>query len=170
MGAISQTITASMENYLEAIFVLIEDETVARAKDIADRMNGTRASVSKALCGLRDAGYVKHEAYGYVALTKEGRRIAKNVYHRHIALRDFMVTVLSIDEEDADNAACYMEHGLPKHVVDRFADFAEFVRTCPYEGATWTKGLGYRCDKHPDRPAEGCQSCAGDQEGSCTSR
>jgi DtxR family Mn-dependent transcriptional regulator len=154
------TITASMENYLEAIFLLIQENTVARAKDIADRMNVKRASVSKALHGLRNAGLVNHEPYGFVALTREGSRIAKRVHRRHEALKGFMVTVLSIDEAEADEAACYMEHGLSKHVVDRFADFARFVEACPHEGATWVEGLGYRCDEQPGELTVSCERCA----------
>lgn len=147
-----------MENYLEAIFLLIQEKTVARSKDIAGRLQVNRSSVTGALQTLRERGLVNHEPYGYVTLTKDGTTEARRVLRRHRALRDFFVNVLLIDESEADGAACRMEHGISKQIVDRLADFADFVAACPRAGATWVAGFGHRCETTPPSK-DTCRSC-----------
>jgi DtxR family transcriptional regulator, Mn-dependent transcriptional regulator len=158
MAAMAQALSPNMENYLETIFILIREHTVARSKDIADRLNVKRASVTGALHALKDRGLVNYEPYGFVTLTRDGADIAERVRRRHVALRDFLIHVLSIDEAEADAAACHMEHGISKHIVDRFVDFAEFVETCPRAGAKWIHGFGYRCEEGAKEP-ENCERC-----------
>lgn len=148
------TISISMENYLETIFHLVREHTVARVKDIADRRKASRSSVTGMLQALRDHPFVNDEPYGFVTLTPEGAAVAKRVVRRHEALRDFMVEALSIDAEPADEAACHMEHGISRQVVDRFLDFAAFVQTCPQAGAKWIDGFGYRCAEAAEAPGD----------------
>jgi DtxR family transcriptional regulator, Mn-dependent transcriptional regulator len=158
MAVAAQALSASMENYLEAIFLLIRDHTVARSKDIADRLAVSPSSVTGALQALRERGLVHYEPYGFVTLTDAGAEIAGRVARRHTVLRDFMVTVLSIEKTEADAAACRMEHGISKPVVDRFVEFAEFVATCPRAGAKWVHGFRRRCGDGALAP-EDCERC-----------
>lgn len=158
MTAMAQALSPNMENYLETIWMLVREHTVARSKDIASRLNVKRASVTGALRALKDRGLVNYEPYGFVTLTREGTEIARRVRDRHVALRDFMIHVLSIDEADADEAACHMEHGISKHIVDRFVDFADFVESCPRAGSKWIHGFAYRCDEGAKEP-QNCERC-----------
>ena len=144
---IAGTISASMEDYLETIFLLVEKEAVARSKDIAKRLNVTRASVTGALQNLAERGLVNYERYGYITLTKEGTDVARDVVRRHEALKTFFINVLDIDAGEADKAACQMEHAIPRRVVDRLIDFADFVETCPRAGSQWVHGFGYQCQE-----------------------
>lgn len=154
----TEAISVSAENYLEAIFLIAQEHAVARVKDIAERLKVSRPSVTGMLQSLRDRQLVNYEPYGFVTLTHEGADIAKRVVRRHEALRDFMVDVLSIDAAEADEAACHMEHGISKRVVDRFLEFAEFVQTCPRAGAKWVHGFGYRCKEAELTPGD-CERC-----------
>ncbi len=154
----AETISTSMEDYLETIFHLVREHTVARVKDIADRLKVSRSSVTGMLRSLRDHRLINYEPYSFVTLTPEGTEVAGRVVRRHEALRDFMVDVLSIDAAEADEAACHMEHGISKHIVDRFVEFAEFVETCPRAGAQWVQGFGYRCMKATQAPGD-CERC-----------
>lgn len=158
VAAMTATISISMENYLETIFHLVREHTVARVKDIADRLKVSQSSVTGMLQSLRDQGLVHYEPYGFVTLTAEGAAVAQRVVRRHETLRDFMIEVLSIDAAEADEAACHMEHGISKQVVDRFLDFAEFMQTCPRAGAKWIHGFGYRCMEAAGSPHD-CERC-----------
>ncbi|MDZ4200074.1 MAG: metal-dependent transcriptional regulator [Kiritimatiellia bacterium] len=151
-------LSVSIENYLETIFLLVQEHTVARAKDISERLKVSRSSVTGMLQALRNRGLVNYERYGFVTLTQEGVQVASSVVRRHEALREFMVSVLSIDRAEADAAACHMEHGISKHIVDRFIEFADFVQTCPRAGAKWVHGFGYRCEESSVSPLK-CESC-----------
>ncbi len=158
MAAAADTLSASMENYLETIFVLIREVAVARSRDIAERLKVQRSSVTGALQALKERGLVNYEPYGYVTLTETGSAVACKVLRRHEALRDFFVNVLSIDRDEADEAACRMEHGISKNIVNRLLDFAEFVETCPRAGAKWIHGFGYHCSEGGHEPGA-CESC-----------
>jgi len=151
-------LSASMENYLETIFVLIREYAVARSKDIADRLKVQRSSVTGALQALKERGLVNYEPYGYVTLTATGHEAASKVLRRHEALRDFFVNVLAIEHEEADEAACRMEHDISKNIVDRLVKFADFVETCPRAGAKWIQGFGYHCGKGV-HSVKACEQC-----------
>ncbi len=154
----TKTLSVSIEDYLEAIFHLVRENTVARSKDIAERLKVNRSSVTGMLQSLRDRGFVNYERYGFVTLTDEGEKVASRVVRRHEALRDFMVHVLSIDEDEADSAACHMEHGIPLRIVERFTEFADFVKACPRAGAKWVHGFGYCCEEAEIAP-QNCERC-----------
>ncbi len=154
----ADALSASLENYLETIFILIREYAVARSKDIAERLKVQRSSVTGALQTLKERGLINYEPYGYVTLTETGSAAASKVLRRHEVLRDFFVNVLSIEREEADEAACRMEHGISKNIVNRLLDFAEFVETCPRAGAKWIHGFGYHCREHGHDP-EACERC-----------
>lgn len=165
MTAEAQELSATMENYLETILLLIKQSAVARAKDISKLMKVNRSSVTGALQALRERGLVNYEPYGYITLTQRGTEIATKVLWRHEALRDFFINVLAIERQEADEAACRMEHGVSKAIVDRLLDFAAFIETCPRAGAKWIRGLGYHCENRA-HSMEQCERCiSGSLEG-----
>ncbi len=154
----TQALSSNMENYLETILLLIRKHSVARAKDIAESMKVNRSSVTGALQALSERGLVNYAPYDFITLTPSGTEVASKVLWRHEALRDFFVNVLAIDDQEADAAACRMEHGISKTIVDRLLEFADFVKTCPKAGAKWVPGFGYQC-KEAGHTRETCESC-----------
>lgn len=156
----TETLSESLEDYLETIFLLIRDKSVARSRDIAARLKVSRPSVTGALQALSSRALVNYEPYGHVTLTPAGEVEAKRVVRRHAVLKDFMVKVLSIGGAEADAMACRMEHVVSKNVVDRLVEFAEFVETCPRAGAKWVHGFGYRCQEAAADPTQkSCERC-----------
>ncbi len=158
MTADAYALSDSMENYLEAILLLIRESPVARAKDISRHLKVNRSSVTGALQALSERGLVNYEPYSFVTLTQQGTEIATSVLQRHEALRDFFVNVLAIDGAEADEAACRMEHGISKSIVDRLISFAAFVEVCPRAGNKWIRGLGYQCQEAA-LSSEKCERC-----------
>jgi DtxR family Mn-dependent transcriptional regulator len=151
-------LSASLEDYLETIFLLVQRNRVARSRDIARRLEVNRSSVTGALKSLAEKGLVNYERYGYITLTEQGDRVARDVVRRHETLKDFFVKVLAVNEVEADKAACQMEHAIPRHIVERLIDFAEFVEICPRAGSRWVHGLGYQCREAPFKK-ETCERC-----------
>jgi len=154
----TEELSSNMEDYLETIFLLIKEFTVARSKDISRKLKVSRSSVTGALRALGTRGLVNYEPYGYVTLTQQGTKIATRVLRRHEALRDFFVNVLSVPEAEADRSACRMEHGVSKLIIDRLIEFAEFTEICPRAGAKWVRGFGYQCEEASLSP-EKCEIC-----------
>lgn len=152
----SAKLSASLEDYLEAIFQIVSGKQAVRAKDISARMGVTRPSVTGALHALSEKGMINYAPYDVITLTDEGRDIAEDVVRRHEVIHDFFVTVLSVPEQQANEAACRMEHAVGKELLDRFIRFLEFVESCPRGGSAWVKGFGYYCNS---RNSDSCERC-----------
>ncbi len=151
-------LSASLEDYLETIFLIAKEKGAARPKDIADQMGVRAASVTGALKTLAEKKLVNYAPYDVVTLTAAGKRIAKEIVRKHNALLRFFTNVLDIAPEDADEFACTMEHSIPDHVLERFVRFAEFVEKCPNSGADWQEGAhAYFCKIRGTDPQ--CDNC-----------
>jgi DtxR family Mn-dependent transcriptional regulator len=124
-GAEGEVLSASLEDYLEAILQLERASRVTRVSEIAAQLNVSRPSVTGALKNLATRGLVTHARYGHVTLTEEGAWVAGDVERRHLAIRDFLTGVLDIPEDRAETAACRLEHVLEADVIARFVSYAE---------------------------------------------
>ena len=150
--------TASMEDYLEAVAVLRRGEERVRVKQISTALGVKMPSVTSALKKLAEQGLVVHEPYGYVGLTPKGDKAARDVFRRHEVLRRFLMDVLNIDPEIAQEDACRMEHFISSVSLERLAKFMEFVEACPQDEPSWLKNYGYYLEHGglPDEcPAKG---------------
>jgi len=136
----AKSLSASLEDYLEAIFHIVCRKQASRAKDIADRMGVSKSSVTGALRSLSERGLVNYAPYDIITLTDEGRRIAERVVHRHEVLKGFFVEVLGVDENDAEQNACRMEHRVSSTILRRLACLDEFIGTgSPCDRQQWLK-------------------------------
>ncbi len=84
-------LSASLEDYLEAIFWIAESKGAARAKDIAERLCVKASSVTGALQALKEKKYVNYAPYDVITLTSKGMEVAKKVVRRHQILSDFFI-------------------------------------------------------------------------------
>lgn len=150
-------LSASLEDYLETIFHILNEKQAARVKDIAKIMKVKASSVTGALRSLSEKGLINYAPYEIITFTAKGREAALDVVKRHEALRDFFIKVLSIEYTEADKAACEMEHCITPHILSRFIDFVDFVENCPRAGTKWIRGFGYYCD-HDDK-MDNCERC-----------
>ena len=120
-------LSASLEDYLEAIYNLSNSGTAARSKDIADNLNVATSSVTGALKTLAERNLVNYKPYGHITLTAKGRVIAADVAKKHDVIKSFFVDILGVEEKLAQNAACDAEHSLGHEITNRLLDFIEFV-------------------------------------------
>ena len=100
----------SGENYLETILVLTKKNGSVRSIDIADAMQFTKASVSRAMSILKRDNYIIMHPDGSILLTKEGQKKATAVYDRHVTLTRYINEVLDVDVEITEKDACRIEH------------------------------------------------------------
>jgi DtxR family Mn-dependent transcriptional regulator len=120
-------LSASLEDYLEAIYNLAGESKVARSKDIAQLLGVAKSSVTGALRLLKKKGLANYKPYDYVTLTDAGRASAAEIARRHDILKSFMIEVLGVDSGIAQQAACKAEHILGPKVISRLLTFIEFV-------------------------------------------
>lgn len=113
----------SSENYLESILILEQRNPSVRMSDIAAMLHVSKPSVNKARGVLKDAGYIHQEVYGTIHLTESGRHYAQKVYSRHVLFKRFLMEVLEIDEQTAEEDACHMEHCVSDATMDKLRIF-----------------------------------------------
>ncbi len=152
-----ETLTASMEDYLEAICHLVYEKQVARTKDIAKSLKVNCSSVTGALRSLTEKNLINYEPYGLVTLTSKGEKTARDVIRRHEVLRDFFVKVLSVNKSDAEIGACKMEHVIPYSILERLVNFVEFIEVCPRGGTDWIKNFDHYCSH--GKTMSHCEKC-----------
>jgi DtxR family Mn-dependent transcriptional regulator len=140
--AATQQLSASLEDYLETIYHIVQDKQAARAKDIVERMGVHNSSVTQALRSLSDKGLVNYAPYDLVTLTDEGLGVARDVVDRHRSLRSFLMEVLGLDEERAEADACRMEHDISEEALDRLRRLMEYRREHPEDVVTWDEKRG----------------------------
>ena len=133
-----------MEDYLEAIANLHEERRVVRVNQISQALGVKMPSVTSALKRLSEQGLVVHEKYGYVELTPEGEKAAKDVEKRHSVLIKFLTEILEVDPETAKKDSCRMEHAISSQTFKKLMKFIEFVENRPtHEKPEWLKSFAY---------------------------
>ncbi len=164
-------LSASLEDYLEAIFHIVREKQAARPKDIAGRLAVGNSSVTGALKALAARELVNYAPYDVVTLTPAGEEAARDVVRRHETLREFFVKVLAADPHLAETAACQMEHAVPPALIDRFVHFVEFVEMCPKASPGLLEGFRTHLDKgcrpkcFDECPIEVNDDCSGSAQG-----
>ena len=116
--------TQSLEDYLEAVYMLIAEERPAQVRDVARMLGVKMPSVVKAIHELKRLGLVTQKPYAAIELTAKGRRVAKLVLGRHTLIRDFLLK-LGVSRRNADKDACLMEHILSAETIDRIRTYTE---------------------------------------------
>ncbi len=147
MGDEAVSLSASLEDYLEAIQEIRGDGGVVRVRDIAKRMKVRAPSATAAVRRLKRMGLVSHARYEYVELTGRGEEAAQRVTRRHQMLKRFLEEVLGVSEKVAERDACQLEHAMSMETMARLVQFME-QRETPGSGARtrettgWTDGDG----------------------------
>ena len=101
----------SGEMYLETIYILTKKNHDVRSLDVAEYMNFSKPSVSRAVGLLKQGEYITVDQKGYLHLTAMGEEIAAKMYERHMLLTEFLIR-LGVDRETASADACKIEHDI----------------------------------------------------------
>ena len=107
----------SAEMYLETIYTLSLNSTCVRSIDVAEALNYSRPSVSRAVGLLKKDGYLLMDREGFLTLTEEGRALAERIYERHTVLTAAL-EALGVDKETAAEDACKIEHDISDRTFD----------------------------------------------------
>ena len=116
--------TQSLEDYLESIYMLIEEGRSAQVRDVARRLSVKMPSVVKAVRELKRLGLVTQEPYSNIEFTQKGASVARRVLSRHTLLRAFLMK-LGVSRANADKDACLMEHILSAETLDKIRIYTE---------------------------------------------
>ena len=117
--------TPSMEDYIEQIYILIEDKGYARVSDIAENLSVHPSSVTKMVQKLDKDDYLIYEKYRGLVLTMKGKKIGKRLVYRHELLEQFL-RVIGVKEEHIYEDVEGIEHHLSWESIDRIVDLVQY--------------------------------------------
>ena len=123
------TLTASMEDYLEMIYRLSEKICFTRIHDLAKSLNVQPPSATKMVQKLSEFKFVKYERYGIIILTEDGRSMGKYLLNRHNTIEGFF-KVLGISEGLLEQTE-KVEHTISNETVEYLEDFINFIQIHP---------------------------------------
>ena len=115
----SDKIYESGEDYLETILRLSNRQGKVKSIDIANEMEYSKPSVSRAMKILQEKGYVFMDERKYVHLTMEGKERAERIYQRHPLIKGALEELLGVSPRVAEKDACRIEHVLSEETVSR---------------------------------------------------
>jgi Mn-dependent DtxR family transcriptional regulator len=121
----------SGENYLETILILQREQGTVRSIDVANELNFSKPSISRAMGILKNAGYISIDPVGNINLSESGREIAEEIYERHQLIARFFVEALGVDENIALQDSCRIEHVIS---AESFAQIKKWLEKNGDEG------------------------------------
>jgi len=144
-------LTQSLEDYIEAMYVINLTNKVVRVKEVAEFLDVKTPSVVDAIGKLSERGLVVHEKYGYLELTNEGYKLAGEVYGKHEKIYKFLNEILGVSRAISKKDACNIEHYISKEAMTKMIKFSRFVDTCPEGYPQWLKNFNYyaKYGRHP---------------------
>lgn len=134
-------LSSSLENYLKAIYSIVNEKQAARVKDISKHLGIGPSSVSEALRNLADKELINYEPYGVITLTPSGIGIAERLNNRHEIICTFFRDVLMVNNEIVNENTRKIEFGVSSDVLDKFVKFLEFMQVCSCKEPKWIKSF-----------------------------
>jgi DtxR family Mn-dependent transcriptional regulator len=154
-----EKLTKSLETYLLAIDMLLENQETIIVKDVAKYLNFGGATTADAVKKLKEKGYVNYEPYGNITLTSQGEDAVLLKKYRHNTIKKFLNKVLDIDPDSAETNASAIEYSMTKDVLIRFVHFVDFMEQCSCSEPKWIKSCKSSLEK--GKLSEHCQNCTG---------
>ncbi|WP_114570339.1 transcriptional regulator MntR [Exiguobacterium flavidum] len=122
--------TPSMEDYLEQIYLLIEEKGYARVSDIAELLGVHPSSVTKMVQKLDREEFLVYEKYRGLMLTTKGKKVGKRLVERHALLEDFL-RLIGVEESLIYKDVEGIEHHLSIEALDKIGGLIQYFSDRP---------------------------------------
>lgn len=109
--------SVSQEDYLKAIWEIVQEEQVPISARLAEELGVTPPAVTAALKRMNRDGYLRVARDGRIQLTAKGRGVAQHLVLRHRLAEKLLTEVIGLDWARAHEEAERLEHGISREVV-----------------------------------------------------
>src|SRR5690606_32964188 len=121
MGDDSSRHSSSIEDYMRAIYGLVERGEPVTNASLAGRLEVSPSSASGMVTKLAQQGLVEHVPYRGSDLTSDGMQLARSVLRRHRLIETYLVSELGYTWDEVHEEADRLEHVLSDRLVERIA-------------------------------------------------
>ena len=122
--------TPRLEDYLEAIYHVIDDKGYASSVDISDTLKVKPPTVTSMVKKLAKRGYLVHEPYRGMRLTEKGEALARSVISRHKVISEFL-SMIGVEEKVAFQDTEGIEHHIQPVTFRRIERLVDFLGKNP---------------------------------------
>jgi DtxR family Mn-dependent transcriptional regulator len=112
-------LTRSMQDYLKAIFSILEKNERATTSVIAERMGIASPSATAMIKRLAQLRLVEHEPYQGVTLTQTGEKTALEIVRHHRLVELYLAKALGVPWDEVHAEAEELEHVISENLEDR---------------------------------------------------
>lgn len=124
------SLTASMEDYLEMIYRLSEKNGFTRINELSAALNVQPPSATKMVQKLAELKLIKYEKYGVIMLENEGWLLGAKLMQRHNVIANFL-RLLGVPDEEILMETEKIEHTVSEKTMKCFNDFICFMEVNP---------------------------------------
>lgn len=119
-------LSSSLEDYLECVYNRINANGSVKAIEISKELNVSRASVTEALNKLAKKEYINYGRYEMISITDLGTQKAKEIINKHNIVQSFFEDILGIENQEATETACRIEHIITENVLNKLSEFTKY--------------------------------------------
>lgn len=127
--------SAAMQEYLAEAYRIAYyqgDNPYISTSALANALGHSAPAITRMVQRLKEAGYVEHEPYRGIALTRAGEREAILNIRRHRLVEVFLVSVMGFGWHEVHDQADELGEVVSDTVVARMEQMANFPRRCPH--------------------------------------
>jgi len=118
----TKAVSSSIGEYLEEMYRCELSGHPISTKQLAEELCISMPSVSEMLLKLKEKDFLTYQIRGTIKLTKKGRKIGADIYHKHETIKKFFI-LLGLGERRAAEQACRLEHELSNAAMKRLQLF-----------------------------------------------
>lgn len=124
--------SVSQEDYLKAIWEIVQEEQVPISARLAEELHVTPPAVTAALKRMTRAGYVKVQRDGRILLTAKGREVAEHLSLRHRLAEKLLTDVIGLEWSKVHEEAERLEHAISPEVEALLLKRFGAESSCPH--------------------------------------
>lgn len=112
------------EDYVEAVFDVIEEKGECRVLDLARHFDVSHVTVSRIVSRLKSEELLDTAPYRPITLTRAGEKLAKRMKKRHAVVFEFLVA-LGVDQRTAQMDSEGIEHHVSEKTLAAMKRFID---------------------------------------------
>ncbi|NGX98344.1 MAG: Fur family transcriptional regulator [Candidatus Afipia apatlaquensis] len=124
------SLTASMEDYLEMIYRLSVNSGFTRIHELSDALNVQPPSATRMVQKLAELHFLKYEKYGVIMLEENGKVMGRSLLKRHNTI-EALLRVLGVSEKAVLIETEKMEHTISDETIKCFEKYINFTENNP---------------------------------------
>jgi len=124
--------SVSQEDYLKAIWEIIQEEQVPISARLAEELGVTPPAVTAALKRMTRDDYLRVARDGRIQLTRKGRGVAQHLALRHQLAEKLLTEVIGLEWSKAHDEAERLEHGISPEVEALLLERFGAESSCPH--------------------------------------